>query len=137
MLLTTLSVSVIPASANDVAVATDNIIYSDNFEDYAKDENWIGKIDENGYVTGVEKMPEKAWPIFGNGYETDEKLNSFIGVVNDPDASGTRGQVLRIDVNAMPNPASKDGTNFIGIQANANGGNPIARTDMSKGKNLF
>lgn len=141
MLMTTMSACIIPASAEDAAVAT-SYIYNEDFNEYATDVNWLLKTDDNSFVTGLGEGKENTWSVYGYGYldETDStKALGTVKVVTESTATGSdtgRGNVLRIDVNGMAADASKAGKNWIHVKANANGSDGIARAAMADGKKL-
>lgn len=141
MLMTTMSACIIPASAEDAAVAT-SYIYNEDFNEYATDVNWLLNTDDNSFVTGLGEGKENTWSVYGYGYldETDStKALGTVKVVTESTATGSdtgRGNVLRIDVNGMAADASKAGKNWIHVKANANGSDGIARAAMADGKKL-
>ena len=103
MLLTTMSASLIPVSADNTSVATAEI-FTEDFEDYEKDKNWLNNITDS-YVTGV--VPDENegdWFIYDgtSGANTSNIYQGAAGaeiMVVDAEKAGLgtgRGQVLKI-----------------------------------------
>jgi len=128
MLLTTLSSCVIPASA---ATELPFDAITETFEDYTA-ENWVGYLSEN-IVTGVQNMGEKTWQIYGKGFSAED---TFIGVTNDPVVGGTRGQVLKIDLNNTPRGTGTSVNSWVQVRRNVNEGSKVSRANLSTGKKL-
>ena len=104
MVLTTMSACVIPVSAED---AGNGFIFNENFENYATGENWIDKIDENGFVSGVENMDDEAWTIYGYDFNTttDGVTNKgLVEIVADP----SEAQIVIVNTCAFIQPAQQE-----------------------------
>jgi len=103
MLLTTMSACVIPAQAEDaVAVATDNYVFNETFEDYGTG-NWLAGLDENGYVTGIDEMTAQSWTVYGDGHTTTVEdvttPNASVEVAEYPADSGNKA--LKVNTGTM------------------------------------
>ena len=113
MIVTTMSTCVISVSADSASVATTEgiteEIFTETFEDYTKDENWLDHT-ESSYVTGVvPEGKEKDWFIYDGvlGKETN-KVNVYRGAADAeimvvdaaeeelPADTTARGKVLKI-----------------------------------------
>lgn len=128
MVLTTMSACVIPVSAEDT---DNNIIFNENFENYATGENWIDKIDENGFVSGVENMDDEAWTIYGYNFNTttDGVTNKgLVEIVADP--KDPNNKVLRLSTGNM------NYQNWYRIRRNSNGDAGLNRKTELNGKKM-
>ena len=99
MLMTTLSVGVIPAQAENIA--SDNYVFNEDFENYGT-ADWISGIDANGYVTGVDNMKAQSWTIYGKSDFNTDAGKPSITVVEYPAGSGNKA----LEVNSGNMPAS-------------------------------
>lgn len=138
MLMTTMSACIIPASAEDaVAVATDNVIFNETFENYGSG-NWLENLDTNGFVTSkITNMGTNTWKIYGSGHTTTTTegetttttANGSVEVVDNPSATGknTSAKVLKLDAGTI-----SDG--WFRIRRNANGNSYLDREDDLNGK---
>ena len=125
MLLTTAGMCTVPVSAEDVA-ATD-VIYSEDFETYSKDINWLTALDSNGYVTAdSDNIKAQSWTIYGQNFE-----DGLVEVAADPvDANN---QVLKISTGTMQ---SGDSYWYRVRKNSADDNTGISRSSMTSGKKL-
>ena len=131
MILTTLSTCVIPASAQDAAVATSDILFVEDFQGYGEG-NWLSSMVEGKDIVDSSKvsgMKASEWTIYGgqyrDAYYTAEELASkgaSVEVIADP--ADTSNKVLKIAAGDLA------GNGWVRVRRNANGESKIARKDI-------
>lgn len=131
--MTSMTFSVIPASAEDLEILDENVLFIETFEEYATGKNWIEtKAKNNVYNTvsnttlGVEKAAN-SWVY--STYNASIVGGSVTPVTLEGAAHAGRGQVLEV-----VSPTSSSG--YINLIRTANGTTGIVRKDQPEGKKL-
>ena len=134
MILATLSFSIIPASAEELEIKNEDIIFTEKFEDYTANTNWITAYTKNtkyqsiaNDTLGVSDKAADSW-IYTTSADSI-KGGSVKPVTLEGEEHAGRGQVLELTV-----PDTSSG--WITLKRTSNGMDGIARENIPEGKKI-
>ena len=135
IVLTTWSFSVIPASAEELEIKDGDLIFIEDFNEYAENVNWIEKLTSSSSyhavsneTLGVTDKPANSW-VYTTSGTTIANDASIKPVTLVGDAHAGRGQVLEIT-------GSTTNKSWINLKRTSNGLEGIDRDAIPEGKKI-